>query len=237
MSESASKTKVDPDSSLLRIEALIFDFDGLIVDTETPVYEGWRHVYAAHDHELPLEIYAGCVGSDFGGFDPVQHLEEKTGSEIDWDHWNTERRSVEKGHLADRDTLPGVRELLAAAENAAIPRAIASSSPRSWVEPWLEKLGIREHFTLTRCLDDVARPKPDPELFATAAHGLGVESRRALVLEDSLNGLHAATAAGSPCVIIPNAITAHLDFSSAAHHVPSMAELTLEDCLSIHKAE
>ena len=236
MPDPAPKAQVNSNSSALRIEALIFDFDGLIVDTETPVYEGWRHVYAAHDHELPLEIYAGCVGSDFEGFDPILHLEEKIGGEIDWDHWHSKRRSVEHELLADRDTLPGVRELLAAAEDAAIPRAIASSSPRCWVESWLERLGIREHFSLTRCLDDVTRPKPDPELFATAAQGLGVESRSALVLEDSLNGLHAAKAAGSPCVIIPNAITAHLDFDGAAFHVLSMAELSLEDCLSVHQA-
>jgi len=215
------------------IQALIFDFDGLIVDSETAVYQGWRHTYAEHGHELPLEIYAGCVGSDFGGFDPVSHLEEKTARAIDWNHWHGERNRVEQDFLRDIDTLPGVRELLAEAESAAIACAIASSSPRSWVEPWLERLGIRKHFQLTRCLDDVERPKPDPELFATAAEGLGVESSRALVLEDSLNGLVAATSAGSPCVVIPNAVTGHLDFSGAAHRVASMAELTLDECLQL----
>lgn len=217
-----------------RIEALIFDFDGLIIDTETAVYDGWLHVYSGHGHELPLATYAGCVGSDFAGFDPVRHLEERTGAGIDWDHWHGRRRDVETSALADRDTLPGVRELLAAAQAAAIPLAIASSSPRSWVEPWLEKLGILGYFAFTRCLDDVARPKPDPELFATAASGLGVAPGRALVLEDSLNGLRAAIAAGSPCVIIPNTVTRHLDFTGAARVVASMAELTLEDCLGIH---
>lgn len=215
------------------IQALIFDFDGLIVDTETAVYHGWRHTYAEHGHELPLEIYAGCVGSDFGGFDPVTHLEEKAATTIDWNHWHGERNRVEQDYLRDIDTLPGVRELLAAAEDAAIACAVASSSPRSWVEPWLDQLGIRKHFKLTRCLDDVGRPKPDPELFATAAEGLGVESARALVLEDSLNGLIAATSAGSPCVVIPNAVTGHLDFTGAVHRVASMAELTLDECLQL----
>lgn len=215
------------------IRALIFDFDGLIVDTETPVFESWRHCYDAHGHDLSVEVYAGCVGSDHNAFDPIAHLEERVEGGIDWDHWHGERRRVEKNSLEGRDTLPGVRELLAEAEAAAIVCAIASSSPRSWVEPWLERLGIRGHFVLTRCLDDVARPKPDPELFATAAAELGVDAHQALVLEDSLNGLVAATAAGSPCVVIPNAVTAHLDFDGAAHRVDSMAELSLEDCLRL----
>ena len=86
---------------------------------------------------------------------------------------------------------------------------------------------------LTRCLDDVERPKPHPELFASAADKLGVAPERAVVLEDSLNGLHAANAAGCPCVIIPNAVTGHLDFTGAAKKADSMADLTLEEICEV----
>ncbi len=207
--------------------ALLFDFDGLILDTEVPVYEAWRDDYLAHGHELPLEVYAACVGSDFQRFDPKSHLESLVGYGIDWperDRWR-ERNALERvRHLAP---LPGVISLLGEAAAAGIPCAVASSSPRSWVDGHLSRLGLLEHFALTRCLDDVASPKPAPDLFLAAAAGLGVAPQEAIVLEDSRNGLLAANAAGIACVIVPNRVTAHLDFAGAAGVVDSLEKLSL----------
>ena len=214
------------------VRALIFDFDGLILDTEVPIYEAWRENYAAHGHDLALELYVGCVGSDFHRFDPKLHLESLTGEVIDWNQWDEarERRALEiiNGLV---EPMPGVADRLREAGASGLPCAVASSSPRSWVEPHLERIGMRRHFELTRCVDDVSRPKPSPELFLAAAAGLGVDPADALVFEDSLNGLIAALAAGMRCVSVPNRVTAALDFTGAALKIPSLAALTLGEIL------
>jgi len=214
------------------LRALLFDFDGLILDTEFPIYEAWCEDYLAHGHELPLDVYAACVGSDFNRFDPKSHLESLVGKEIDWpdrDLWR-ERNALER--VKKLPPLPGVVALLDAAEAKGLPCAVASSSPRSWVEGHLSRLGLLDRFLLTRCSDDVAAPKPAPDLFLSAAAGLGVTPGEALVLEDSRNGLLAAMAAGCPCVVVPNRVTAHLDFAGAAKVLASLEDLDLENALN-----
>ncbi len=209
------------------LRALLFDFDGLILDTEGPVYEAWREDYREHGHELPLEVYAACVGSDFNRFDPKAHLESLVGYAIDWperDRWR-ERRALER--VWSLGPLPGVVALLDEATAAGVPCAVASSSPRSWVEGHLSRLGLLERFAATRCLDDVAEPKPAPDLFLAAAGAVGVAPGEALVLEDSRNGLLAASAAGIACVVVPNRVTAHLDFGGAALVANSLGDLQL----------
>lgn len=219
-----------PDQS---VRALIFDFDGLILDTEVPIYEAWSENYAAHGHELALEDYVGCVGSDFHRFDPKLHLEGLAGEPIDWNHWDErrERRALEIVNSLV-DPMPGVLEILNQATAAGLPCAVASSSPRSWVEPHLERIGLRDFFRLTRCVDDVERPKPSPELFLTAAEGLGIFPANSLVFEDSLNGLIAATAAGMRCVSVPNPVTAGLDFTGCALLLDSLAALNLDEIIA-----
>ncbi len=217
------------------MHALLFDFDGLILDTEFPIYEAWRDDYLAHGHELPLEVYAACVGSDFNRFDPKSHLESLVGRAIDWperDFWR-ERNALER--VTRLPPLPGVVALLDAAAAMGMPCAVASSSPRSWVEGHLERLGLLDRFALTRCLDDVRSPKPEPDLFLAAAAGLGVAPGEALVLEDSRNGLLAATAAGCPCVVVPNRVTAHLDFTGAAAVLESLEAVSLEGLEKLRK--
>ena len=210
------------------VEALIFDFDGLIVETEMPLFEAWQHTYAAFGHELILEEYVGCVGSDFGGWDPKRNLEQLTGEPIEWDHWDRERNNLAHEIINTKGPMDGVVELLEAAEKAGIPCAVASSSSRRWVEGHLDRIGLLHIMKLTRCRDDVEAPKPSPELFVEAAKGLGVDPKNTIVFEDSLHGLNAAILAGNPCVIVPNPVTTHLEFEGAAARVESMVEVTIE---------
>jgi len=210
------------------LQAILFDFDGLILDTEYPIYEAWREDYLAHGHELPLEIYSACVGSDFNRFDPKSHLESLVGSAIDWsdrDPWR-ERNALER--VRQLAPLPGVVELIDAASAAGIACAVASSSPRSWVEGHLDRLGLLHRFGTIRCLEDVRAPKPEPDLFLAALSGVGVPAANAIVLEDSKNGLIAALSAGIGCVAVPNRVTAHLDFTGAKAVLPSLDGVTPE---------
>lgn len=215
------------------MEALLFDFDGLILDTEVPVFEAWQENYRAHGHELPLETYIQCVGSDFARFDPKMHLESLIGEPIDWDEWDQRRETDALAKVQSLDPMPGVIALLEDAKRNRIPCAVASSSPRSWVEDHLARLGLLESFVLTRCLDDVQAPKPSPELFLSAAEGLGVPPDKAIVFEDSLNGLKAARAAGSPCVVVPNQVTRLLDFPGATRIVNSLEDVRFVDLQGI----
>jgi len=114
-------------------EAILFDFDGLILDTEVPIYEAWRENFLAFGHDLPLEVYAACVGSNFGAFDPKSHLESLTCTAIDWTAWDTGRERDALARTHRLDPFPGVLTLLDDADAAGIPCAVASSSPRDWV--------------------------------------------------------------------------------------------------------
>ena len=210
-----------------KLRALIFDFDGLVVDTETSIYQAWREVYQAHGQELELKTYAACVGSDHDMFNPMAHLDELLGKKLDWEVIEPRKQARIVDLLSQQDTLPGVRELLAAAKEEGIDCAVASSSSLDWVGRWLEKLEIRDHFKIVRTRDDVERIKPHPDLFNAAAEGLGIAPGEAIIFEDSENGLHAANAAGIHCVSVPNQITAGGNFETATLKVNSLAELTL----------
>jgi len=217
---------------MIEIKALIFDFDGLILETETPVYQSWRECYQAHGHKLNIEEYAACVGSDETSFDPVTDLENRHDESIDWQFWTQKRRELIQNLLDKRPPLPGIVDRLEEATNQGLPCAVASSSPRSWVEPFLDKLDLKRFFKNTVCLDDVKKPKPDPELFLKAAESLGVKPKEALVFEDSLNGLRAAKTAGMSCVVIPNPVTRHLNFQEASIRLESLEEHSLTELLS-----
>lgn len=206
------------------IKALIFDFDGLILDTEVTVYETWRSLFAEAGHDLPLSEWVVCVGTGEAAYDPCGRLAELTGRPVDREA--TERRAREDSRrAADRlETLPGVRELLDRAAERGVPVAVASSSPREWVAGHLRRLDLAERFSCVRTREDVARTKPAPDLFLAALGAFGLAPGEAVVLEDSLNGLKAARAAGIPCVAVPNRITRGLDLSGADAIVDSLLD-------------
>jgi len=204
------------------LRALIFDFDGIILDTEVPIYEAWRDDYFAHGHELALETYSACVGSNHNQFDPKAHLEGLFGAAIDWSSHDAARDARAITRADTLTPMPGILDLLDEATSLGIPCAVASSSPRSWVHGHLTRLALIDRFAAIRCLEDVASPKPAPDLFLAAHEALGVGPGGSLILEDSRNGLLAALAAGIPCVAVPNRITRHLDFGGSVAVLPSL---------------
>jgi HAD superfamily hydrolase (TIGR01509 family) len=213
----------------MSLRALIFDFDGLIVDTESAIYHAWREVYDDHGQELDLATYADCVGSDHGQFDPMRHLDKLLGRSLDWDTLEPRKEARIRELLDGQEALPGVRELLARAAEQELACAVASSSSLDWVGGWLERLELGQHFEVVRTRDHVERIKPHPDLFLAAAEGLGVPTANAVIFEDSENGLRAARAAGIHCVAVPNQITAAGAFEGAAMRLDSLAGLDLEE--------
>ncbi len=222
------------------LHALIFDFDGLIVDTETPALESWRRIYAEYGLELGLDVWAAALGTQHG-FDALAHLvglvaatdpARAAALQADAAAVRARRQALKDAMSASQGLLPGVSSLLDQAEALGLPCAVASSSSYRWVGGWLARLGIAERFVCVRTADDVARTKPDPELFLAAAAGLGVPPAACLVLEDSANGILAARAAGCPVVAVPGALTRQLPLPPADLVIPSLDALPLSDLLA-----
>jgi HAD superfamily hydrolase (TIGR01509 family) len=214
----------------MAVKALIFDFDGLIIDTETPHHQAWSELYARHDVELPLEQWLLDIGTH-GMFDPCANLEELLGRTIDHEATRAERRAYYIS-LCEREPLrPGVPELLAAAKKAGLKLAVASSSSRDWVERWLERHALRHYFSCVRTRDDVERVKPAPDLFLSAAECLNVAPADCVVFEDSPNGMRAAASSGMRCVAVPNKMTASLELPAVALRLESLGDHTLDQLI------
>ena len=216
----------------MALRAVIFDFDGLIADTEWPEYRSVAEQFERHGLTFPPEDWVGVIGSSWD-VDWLGDLEARLGRPVDRDAVVLHRRRLLGGFLAELAVLPGVVALLEAARAAGLGTAVASSSPRSWVEPHLERFGLREHFDVVRTRDDVALAKPAPDLFLAACRALGVEPAEAVVLEDSAHGATAARAAGVRCVVVPNRLTVLSDLSHADLRRDTFLDLALDDLAAL----
>ncbi|HEX5690175.1 MAG TPA: HAD family hydrolase [Roseiflexaceae bacterium] len=213
------------------IAALIFDFDGLIVDTETPAFESWRLIFAEYGHDLPLDLWQGALGTSHG-FDTPAYLAELLGQPIDRAAL-LERRSASKRALAgEQPLLPGVLASFAQAGELGLPCALASSSDRAWIDHWLHVHQLSDFFTCIRTADDVALTKPAPDLFLAAADCLGVPPSTCLVFEDSANGILAARAAGMRCVAVPGSLTRQLVLPEADLRLDALDSLPLREIIA-----
>jgi HAD superfamily hydrolase (TIGR01509 family) len=212
------------------IRALVFDFDGLILDTEEPVYRSWLEVYEAHGEELPFERWVQIVGSTTSGFHPQHHLEERLGRPLPQEVLDRRIGRRTEMILAN-GLLPGVVRLLDAARARGLKIGLASSSTSDWVRGHLERLGILDRFDCLRCRDDVAHAKPEPDLYLAVLDCLEVPASEAIAIEDSPHGITAARQAGMRCVAIPNSITAQLDLTNADLLLGSLAEVSLDQLM------
>ena len=214
--------------STKHVAALIFDFDGLIVDSETPGFRAWSEVYAAHGCSLPFEKYAACIGT-IGGFDLHGYLEEQTGRSFA--RADLERacnaRWLELMH--DQPLLPGIASCVSSAKQRGLRLAIASSSTQKWVTRNLRKFGLLDSFDTVCTSDYVSAVKPDPALYLLALEKLGVAAGAAIAFEDSPNGILAAKRAGIFCIAIPNSLTKDLPLELADRRLSSLEEFDLDD--------
>ncbi len=212
------------------IRALVFDFDGLILETEMPALQSWVEIYREHGHEVPMDRWHSYIGSD-RGFEPVDYLAALVGEGLDR-AVTQQRRDARKAELIEAlDVMVGVRQYVDDAKRFGLGLAIASSSSRAWVLGHLERLRIRALWDAVLCREDVANTKPAPDLYRAAVAALGVAPVDAVAFEDSPNGIAAAKGAGLRCVAVPNALTADLDLGRADIRVASLAALALDELL------
>ncbi len=217
------------------IKALIFDFDGLILDTETPEFRVWQSIYDEHGHELPLEQWGRIIGGlGAARFDPAAHLAELTSGGADPVLTRGRHRSASDELIRSQSVRPGVLDLVNEARLRRMGLAVASSSPHAWVDSHLTRLGLFDRFDHVICADDVPAgcTKPHPDLFLKAMETLGVRADEALAFEDSPNGVKAARAAGLFVVAAPNPVTALLEFEGESLRVNSLADLRLAQLLA-----
>lgn len=212
------------------IRALIFDFDGLILDTEVPEFQSWQEIYHAYGCTLPLPVWAAGIGTA-GGFDPYAYLETQLGHTVDRVAVHAQRRQRCDTLITAQAVLPGVLDYLTAAQHLGLHLGVASSSSRAWVHGHLTRLTLHGHFHCIRCRDDVGRPKPDPALYQAVLDALGVQPQEAVALEDSPHGIAAAKQAGLFCVAVPNPLTRQLSLAQADLQLTSLAALPLPSLL------
>jgi HAD superfamily hydrolase (TIGR01509 family) len=214
-------------------QALLFDFDGLILDTETPEVVAWQEIYQRYRVEFPVDLWGQIVGGNGAtDFDPVAYLAEKSGQSIDADLMRADKRVRDRQLIAYQDVLPGVRDYLETARLIGLQTAIVSSSTHDWVDNQLKRLGLFEAFDRIICREDAARPKPNPDLFLKALDALNVRPEEAIVFEDSPNGVRAGKAAGIRVVAVPNPVTVRLGVDGADLTLTSLADLPLRGLLA-----
>ena len=214
------------------IRAIIFDFDGLILDTEVPEFQAWQEIYRAHGCELPLATWVTAIGTSSDVFDPCAYLETQVGRAVDREAIRLRRRQRCAELLRAQPILPGVHSYLVGGKRLGLHLGVASSSSRAWVLGHLTALQLSAFFECIKCSDDVPRVKPDPALYQAALTALGLQADQAIALEDSPHGVAAAKRAGLYCVAVPNPLTRELSFAQADLQLNSLADLPLERLLA-----
>ena len=212
--------------------AIVFDFDGLIVDTEQPIYEAYSTIFAELGATLPLSVWQDVIGQGAGTDAAFIHLEGIIGREVDREAIRAEARAMRRDVTLTLPPRDGAAELIVEAKQAGLALAVASSSTFAWVNGHLDRLGLLSSFDAVCTRDEVERAKPDPALYCLALERLGVEPHEAFAIEDSPHGVTAAKAAGLRCVAAPNPLTASMDLRHADCLLPSMAGVSLSDVVA-----
>jgi len=218
----------------MKIKALLFDFDGLILDTETPEFQVWQAIYHEFGHEFPAEQWGQIVGGRGESyFNAAGHLVELAGDELRADSLRARHKSECDALILQQPVMPGVLDYLDNAQRMGLRLAVASSSPHSWVDTHLARLELADRFDVVICGDDVlpGRTKPHPDVFLKALDAVRVKADEAIVFEDSPNGVKAARGAGIFVVSVPNPMTAMLKTDGANLTLNSLANMSLEELL------
>jgi HAD superfamily hydrolase (TIGR01509 family) len=218
----------------LPFDAVVFDLDGVIVDTEVSVFNAWCSVFARHGCQLSLADWNRTVGSADGGRVVYDLLRERALGEVaEREAIRSEIRDLQKDLFELMEPMPGVVDWVNEARELGLGLAVASSSPLAWVQRCLETVGLDDAFSSLHCPDERHAAKPQPDLYLAACESLRVSPARAMAVEDSHNGMRAAVAAGLSCVVVPNTITTGADFTAAHHRLFSLSEMRLSGAIAL----
>jgi HAD superfamily hydrolase (TIGR01509 family) len=215
------------------IKALIFDFDGLILETEDADHQSWKELFEAYGGQLPFSKWATLIGTEEGTFDPALELEEQVGSKLDWERLKPQRYRRWLELIEERSIRPGVRQYLEDGKRMGFKIGLASCSPLAWLDRYLSRLSILDYFDVIRGKEHVRVTKPDPAIYLAALEALQVRAGQAIAFEDSPNGIHAAKTAGLFCIAVPSELTSILPLDQADLRMHSLADMSLESLLQL----
>ncbi len=213
------------------IRGIVFDFDGLILETERPQYEAWREVFASFGQTLPLQAWLDVMGKPVRIDLFPKRLSKELGRPLDIDALIQQYREIVTKRLDSQPIQPGVGRVIQDARALGLKLAVASGSTHRWVDGHLQRLGLAQHFDHTTCSEDTAEHKPDPDPYLHACLALGVPVGEALALEDSALGITAAKAAGMWAVAVPTEMTADQSFDHADLVLDSLAGVGLAEMI------
>lgn len=209
------------------LEAVVFDFDGLIMDSEWLIYEKAVNAFRVNGHELPLAAWSTIVGTN-DKHDPTwwDRLCAAAGVRFERERYDEAYAAQDPSAHDELPAMDGVVALADALRDAGVPLGVASSSSLGWLERHLGRLGLAGHFDAVIGSDLVGGVgKPSPDVYLRACADLGADPRRSVALEDSAHGVTAAKAAGMTAVAVPSSVTQHNDFSHADLVVTSLLDL------------
>ncbi len=207
------------------LKAILFDFDGVIVDTESVLFQSWQDTCAAHGCALSIEQWAANVGGySYDIFDPLGHIETQCGHPIDREAVNTARRACYLHRVHRQDAMPGIPEAFEATKTLGLKLAVVSSSSINWVTGHLKRLALDAFVDVYACGNEVENVKPDPAVYHLALERLHIGAAQAIAIEDSPKGVAAAKTAGIYCVAAPNPVTRHAPLNGHNRLVPSLAD-------------
>jgi HAD superfamily hydrolase (TIGR01509 family) len=216
------------------IEALVFDLDGTIVDTETPEFESIRAVWSDHGADYTIAQFEHCIGIANGIETWLDDLVDLVGYDIDRTVADERRRGVHRALTAALQPRDGIVALLDEAASLGVGMAVASNSPEWWVRARLEALGLDHHFGALVTLDRSSRPKPHPAPFLEACAAIGADPACSVAFEDSATGVASARAAGLYTIACPGPLTANHDLRAAHRVIASHTEIRLSDLTLVH---
>jgi len=204
--------------------ALIFDFDGLILDTESTEVEIWNDFYAKVGLTFTMDAYINAIGSNSPeDFHPAILLADREGEERSFEQIRQDFRKIAYLRCEQLEAMDGVVDLIKNAKTKGYFLAVGSSASYSWVQTHLNRLGLLDKFDVIVTFDDVENAKPAPDIYLKVLEKLDVSAENALVFEDSQNGVLAAHRAGIRAIAVPNPITSIQDFSLATAVLLSLA--------------
>jgi HAD superfamily hydrolase (TIGR01509 family) len=225
--------RADPavDNVTVAAEAVIFDFDGLLMDTESTGLASWQYEWRQHGLELDVSTFFPDHGGDVTE-DRYARLASAVGPAFARDISHARRTAYRDRLHRTLGLAAGLMEWLDQAAQLGIRLAVASSSPRSWVGGHLSRVGVIGKFEVLACGDEVPRPKPDPAVYELALRRLGTSAAAAVAVEDSPHGVAAADAAGLRCIAIPNPLADPALFGAADLLLTSAAQATLAEAIA-----
>lgn len=220
----------------MRLEAVVFDFDGLIIDSEWLIFETAYAAFREHGHELTVEAWATIIGTNdrthpswWPGLCAAAGVEG-----FDQADFDAAYQAQDRSGRDDLPALPGVVELVESLSDEGVPIGVASSSSRGWLDRHLTRLGLIDRFGALIGSDLVGGiGKPAPDVYLKACADLGVDPASSVAIEDSAHGVTAAKSAGMTAIAVPSQITRFNDFSHADLVVGSVADLSVERIASV----